>query len=368
MPESPERPTPDFDPRPPDQRRSADDGSESLRRTRRRSRRDQNTSPARHDSFFGRISGRSELERAKMKRFDPYSYESNSTQLNWLVLALAVWTVISLTLAWQDRSTAALLVDLRGQGLASVPPTGFSVEGILNFADGEGIACDLESDIVALTPECTRVIDAQQAYSEVKDRGAMLIVLLIIALLVSMFAFGSFTHRASRNLLPLKSKDQGFNQERGVFWFFIPGFNLFKPWQVYRELFRGSDPDVTTDDELAWKKKGRVPAVINVWAGIFVAVFIFNPRTIGWFWYSVRKTVDDVITAHQRLIIADVLLAILGVAAIIVVIELHRRQEARHALVGDITVTPPPPVDPLEEALKEGIRRKELENRKSRSR
>ena len=182
-----------------------------------------------------------------------------------------------------------------------------------------------------------------------------------------MFAFGSFTHRASRNLLTLKSNDQGFSPEKGVFWFFIPVFNLVKPWQVYRELFRGSDPAVTTDDELAWKKKGRVPAIVNVWTGIFVVVSFYNLLTIRRVWNSVRETVDDVVVAHQRLIIADILLAALGIAAIIVVIELHRRQEARHALVGNITVTPPRPVDPLEEALKEGIRRKELENRKSRS-
>jgi len=48
---------------------------------------------------------------------------------------------------------------------------------------------------------------------------------------------------------------------------------------------------------------------------------------------------------------------------LLVVIELHKRQESRHVKVGKIIVTPPPPVDPLEEALKEGIRRKELDNR-----
>ena len=57
------------------------------------------------------------------------------------------------------------------------------------------------------------------------------------------------------------------------------------------------------------------------------------------------------------------MLALLGVAALLVVIELHKRQESRHIKVCKITVTPPPPVDPLEEALKEGIRRKELDNR-----
>jgi hypothetical protein len=143
---------------------------------------------------------------------------------------------------------------------------------------------------------------------------------------------------------------------------------MVKPWQVYRELFRGSDPDNPIDDEPGWKKRGKIPAIVNVWAAIFVAVFIFNPRTIGWFWYSVRETIVDIMVAHQRLIIADVLLAVLGIAAIFVVIELHRRQEALHAKVGPITVNPPLPVDPLERALEEGIRRKDLENRKARTR
>jgi hypothetical protein len=195
----------------------------------------------------------------------------------------------------------------------------------------------------------------------------MLFVLLIAVLFVNMFVFGSFSHRASRNILTLKNEDQNFTPEKAVLWFFIPVLNMVKPWNVFRELFRGSDPNVTIDDQHAWKSKGRVPKIVHVWAAVFVGVFLFNPRTIGWFWYSVRVTMDDVITAHQRLIIADMLMAILGVTAIFVVLELHKRQEARHAKVGDITVTPPPPIDPLEEALKEGIRRKELENRRARS-
>ncbi len=367
MPESPEQSTPDFDPRPPGQRRTAGEGSDSSRRRKRRPRGDLNAAPARRDSFMGRISGRAELERAKVKRYDPYSYESNSTQIKWLVLALVVFVVIALAMAWQDRATASLLVDLRDRGLTSVPPAQFTVQGILDFALREGIACDAEEQIAELTSECVRLIDAQSDYADVKDTVSILFVLLLATLLANMFAFGSFTHRASRNLLTLKSMGQGFSPEKSVFWFFIPIFNLIKPWHVYRELFRGSDPAVTTEDQLAWKKDGRVPAIVNVWAGIFVAVSFFNSLTIGRVWNSVRETIDDVVTAHQRLIIADFLLVVLGIAAIIVAVELHRRQEARHAIIGDITITPPLPIDPLEEALKEGIRRKELENRKSRS-
>jgi hypothetical protein len=311
------------------------------------------------------------MDRAKAKRYEPYSYESNSTQIKWVVLALTVWVVVALVLAWQDRATASYLNDLQEQGMASVPPTQQStlrdVDKILEFAAVEGVACTNQEQIIALTPECSSLMDVQDKYTSVKDTGAMLFVLLVAVLLANMFAFGAFTHRSSRNLLTLKSDKQGFSPEKSVMWFFVPVLNLIKPWQVFRELFRGSDPDVTTSNQTEWKTKGKVPVIVHVWAAIFVGVFLFNPRTIGMYWYSVRETLADVVVAHQRLIIADLLMAVLGVAAIFVALELHKRQEARHAKVGDITVTPPPPVDPLEEALKEGIRRKDLENERARS-
>ncbi len=368
MPESGDKPKSSFDPRPPRERRGS--GEDPVKRGRRS--RDGLDGPiAGGGGIMSRITGRSEMDRAKAKRYEPYGYESNSTQVKWVVFALLVWVVVGLALAWQDRSTATYLSELRDQGVTNVPPTQQSsqrdVGEILTFAEAEGIACNTELDIISLTPECSRLLEIQDKYTSVKDTGSMLFVLLMAVFLVNTFAFGAYTHRASRNLLTLKSKGQGFSPEKTVLWFFIPVFNLVKPWQVFKELFRGSDPDVTTSDETAWRTKGKVPPIVHVWAAIFVAVALFNPRTIGWFWYSIRESIDDVVVAHQRLIIADLLLVVLGIAAIFVVIELHKRQEARHAKVGDITVTPPLPVDPLEEALKEGIRRKELENRRARS-
>ena len=359
-----------YDPRPPKDRRVVGDGAPDSAKSGRRTR-NSSKPVAGGGGLIGSITGRNEMDRAKAKRYEPYSYESNSTQIKWVVVALTAWVIVALVLAWQDRATASYLIDLQNQGMASVPPTQQStlrdVNKILEFAAREGVDCTSQPQIIAMSPECTRLMDVQDKYTSVKDTGAMLFALLIAILLANMFAFGAFTHRSSRNLLTLKSDKQGFSPEKSVMWFFVPVLNLVKPWQVFRELFRGSDPDVTTSSQTEWKTKGKVPVIVHVWAAIFVAVFVFNPRTIGMFWYSVRETLDDVVIAHQRLIVADLLLVVLGVAAILVALELHKRQELRHAKVGDITVTPPFPVDPLERALKEGIRRKDLENQKARS-
>ena len=352
-----------YDPRPPEDRdrARASDADRTLR-TGRRSRGTSETNTT-DGGIMRRLSGRSDLDRAKAMRYEPYSYESNSTQLRWVIISLAAWSVIAIWLAWLDFSTVSVLSDLRDQGFTSVPPSTLSPQSMIDFAAREGLNCIDTADVFLATYDCNRLFDAQYIYEVAKGKSSLAFVILMALLLVNMFAFGSFTHRASRNLLTLKSSGQGFTPEKAVMWFFIPIMNLFKPWQVFRELFKGSDPGVTTSDDLIWKTKGKVSNLVHFWAGIFVLVFIYNPISIGRIWHSVRLTFTDSVVAHQRLVIADLLLALLGIAALLVVIELHKRQESRHIKVGKITVTPPPPVDPLEEALKEGIRRKELDNR-----
>ncbi len=352
-----------YDPRPPEDRDLAGVGhTDSSSRTGRRSRgTPENT--ATDGGIMRRLSGRSDLDRAKAMRYEPYSYESNASQLRWVVLLLAAWSVVAIWLAWLDFATVSVLSDLQDQGFTSVPPATLSPQSLIDFAAQEGLNCTDTTDVFLATSECNRFFDARNIYETAKGQSSLAFVILMALLLVNMFAFGSFTHRASRNLLTLKSSEQGFTPEKAVMWFFIPIMNLIKPWQVFRELFRGSDPGVSTSDNLAWKTNGKVSKLVHLWAGIFVVVFIFNPVSIGRVWHSVRLTFTDSVVAHQRLVIADLLLALLGIAALLVVIELHKRQELRHIKIGNITVTPPPPVDPLEEALKEGIRRKELDNR-----
>jgi len=352
-----------YDPRPPEDRDQAGEGhTDSSSRTGRRSRGiSENT--ATDGGIMRRLSGRSDLDRAKAMRYEPYSYESNASQLRWVVLLLAAWSVVAIWLAWLDFATVSVLSDLQDQGFTSVPPATLSPQSLIDFAAKEGLNCTDTTDVFLATSECNRFFDARNIYESAKGQSALAFVILMALLLVNMFAFGSFTHRASRNLLTLKSSEQGFTPEKAVMWFFIPIMNLIKPWQVFKELFRGSDPGVTPSDNLAWKTKGKVSKLVHLWAGIFVVVFIYNPLSIGRVWHSVRITFTDSVIAHQRLVIADLLLALLGIAALLVVIELHKRQELRHIKIGNITVTPPPPVDPLEEALKEGIRRKELDNR-----
>ena len=353
-----------YDPRPPkDRTASGADASEKGRRYRDPVGGSFNGG----GGLMGRITGRAEADRAKARRYEPYHYESNGTQLRWTVLLLLLWTFVALWLAYADRVTASTLMDLKEQGYVSAPPTILSPNTMREFGEREGITCVDKDDRFIATPECVQLFAVQARYESDKSRGSYLFIALVVLLMVTAFAFGSVSHRASRNILATNNREQRFSPEKSVMWFFIPVMNLVKPWQVFKEMFRGSDPESSIDEQSSWKTKGSVPAIVHIWALIWIVVFAFNPITVGRIWNAVRKNMDDVILAHQRLVISDILLAVLGISAILVIVELHKRQEARHSKVGDILVTPPPPVDPLEEALKEGIRRKELETKQARS-
>ena len=132
-----------------------------------------------------------------------------------------------------------------------------------------------------------------------------------------------------------------------VFWFFIPGMNFFRPWQILKELFKGSDPSVEDN----WQYNGDVHFSVHVWAVFYLVACIFNPITVPRIWFSDRENIGDIISTYKILIISDIILFLLGILAIIVVFKLHKLQEKKRNIVGLVTVYPKKPLDPIEELL-----------------
>lgn len=302
-------------------------------------------------NIFRKISGREELDRAKAKRYDPYSYESNASTLKLLIIILSVWSIISICLAIQDYRISSMLNEWNKQGITTLPPSSFDPQALIDFAKNENLDCVNINSLLFELGDCHNVMDLHASFASAQDISFLLFTFLVISLLVSIFVFGAFTHRASRNLLTLRSERQRFSPEMAVTWFFIPIMNLFKPWQVYVELFKGSDPSIMAG-ESDWKSKGMVPKIVHIWELFFLLIFIFNPLTISRIWFSVRKTIEDISSAHNALVIADLMLAILGFLAMFLTAKLHIWQEKRKNLIGPISVTPPKPIDPISEILK----------------
>ena len=309
------------------------------------------------------------MEDALAKRYDPYTYESNNGTLKWLIAALAVWIIVALALAWSDQNTRSALIGIQGEGISHVPPSSFTLGGqteidaLLEFARVENLDCTTQEDFINLVNDCGRLLDIQQRYENPQNTSDLLFPLWIVSMIIVAFPFGTFTHRAGRNLLTLKSSGQRFRPDRAVLWFYIPIMNLIRPWQIYKELFKASDPDVSATDQTEWQRNGDSRPIVVIWSLLIFAVAILNRVTVSRIFARTREDIQDVIDAWRLLVIADLLLVAVGIAGIVIAIELNKRQDARSAKVGPVTVKPPRPEDPMKRALEEGLRRQDQERR-----
>gem|GEM_PF-463607 len=340
------------------------------------------------ETVWRRVTGRPQLEVAMRQRLQPYSYESNSGTLKWTVVGLVVWAVAAAALAWSDRDTVSTLIEFESQGIRSIPPTSILPEELFKFASLEGIDCANQQDLAAPTPGCDRVLDIRLRFTQAQDRSDLIYVSLVVLLVVIAFPWGTLVHRAGRNLLTLKSNDQRVKPDSLVLWsvLSVAAFVVFAPFGPFVvvggcvailvlalkvlpgliELSKGSDPAVRTDDGLAWKRDGTVSPSVYLWLVTVALAFILNPMSTLRFWSVAREDLSDLIVAVERLVWADLVLVLPAFTGIYMLLDLHRRQQARHARVGPLVVTPPKPVDPIEEELNKNIRVREQKDRNRR--
>ena len=247
--------------------------------------------------------------------------------------------------------------------------------GLLEFARQSGLDCpDVDAVVATISgegathPGCERAFTYAEDFQASQDRSRLIWLFVIFIVIFVAFPYLSLIHRASRNLLPLKSEGQKHTPEWGVLHHFIPILNLFRPGTVLLELYKGSDPEVSNDDVSAWKRSGKVRAIVYLWWLLWIAGWFFNPIIVPR--YVNPQTLPEVVNANDLLILSDVLLISLGVVAVLMLRQLHVWQEMRFEKIGLITVTPPPPVDPLAEALKkqEEKQREKDEKEKKRGR
>ena len=310
-------------------------------------------------SAWRKVSGRDDLEQAMKARFDPYSYESNWKTLRWLFGLLGVWIVLSIALAFNDNSTANYLNKLSGMGLTNTPPGDIYPATIVEYSKLEGFNCTSEEDVIAFTVPCQRVVDIQQDFNSLRDRGNLMFAGLMVLLIIIAFPFSTIIHRASRNLPTLKSTGQKHSPDSAVIWFFVPIVNIIKPARAIFEVFRASDPTTSVNETEDWKRTGNIPPIAYVWALAWGVAFMFNPVFVQriyvrlFFGYE-TDTIGGAISTLQTTVWSDVLLAIVGLFAILMTGALHLRQEARHEKAGDFVYTPPPPeLNLLEQAREE---------------
>jgi len=93
--------------------------------------------------------------------------------------------------------------------------------------------------------------------------GALGIGLLVL--------FCMFVFRANKNVRALHVIEPQFTPGRAVSAFFIPIWNLYKPYQAMREIWHGSNPD---PDAVVVASSLRGPPLLKWWWGLYLASFL----------------------------------------------------------------------------------------------
>ena len=300
-----------------------------------------NFSEQKKHSLYDRLTGKSELDKIREKKLDSYSFESNNFQVLLLVVTLVFYTFLSLFLLLQDNRIITHLEDLQKQGIKTSPPSRFFIDDLLAFAEKEEIECVNESEILLLKSDCPIVVDIHSNYASVKNSSFLITGLLIFSSLISIFIFCSFIHRASRNLLTLKFEKQKLNPDQSVFWLLIPVINLWRSFQVFQQLYFGSNPKKNNNILIKIIMTRYVSYSLIIFSVLALFAFtVFNRRTIDFFWSRPNEYLNNLIDFYNILYLSDIVLILLGILSIINILVINKFQNLRHKEVGMIIVDP----------------------------
>jgi hypothetical protein len=148
-------------------------------------------------------------------------------------------------------------------------------------------------------------------------------------LAVTAAVFLTWLHRVRVNVRALGARRLAYRREWTFMGFLIPVLNLFRPYQVVKEIWQASDP--STGDPMAWKVVAA-PFRIAIWWGLFVAYFLLEGLAATMVETSVSAQVIRL--GHAAGMVADLCAALSASVAYFVVVRITEAQEAKRRAFG----------------------------------
>ena len=164
---------------------------------------------------------------------------------------------------------------------------------------------------------------AQQVL-EANDTVVRLTALAQFACLIATAVlFACWFYRSHKNLQLWRTRDLLYTPGWAAGAFFVPILNLFRPYQIAQEIWKGSDPAILLEDRSGWR---RAPGsnLLGVWWASWIIAGVLD-RT-GFAAARDDKTVASLQTATVVAIIADLAAVVAGLLAMTVVWQIHARQ------------------------------------------
>ncbi|MEP7341060.1 MAG: DUF4328 domain-containing protein [Acidobacteriota bacterium] len=205
---------------------------------------------------------------------------------------------------------------------------------------GAGIALDLVAMVfgyseVALLSRMAlgeTVTEAETTTND--DRQGLMSILQLLSYVATAVFFLIWIHRAYRNLPSLGVRRRQYSTGWAVGGFFVPFLNLVRPYEIVKEIWKGSNPDSAVPDD----PSAQVPfttgqyasksPLIGVWWGLWIlsnmvsnAIFRFSSKA---------NTAEELLTWSWVSLGSNLLWVAAGVLAILVVKGIDAMQEEKH--------------------------------------
>jgi len=158
-------------------------------------------------------------------------------------------------------------------------------------------------------------------------REGIIGVVLLGVSIGAMIFFLMWFHRAHRNLRSLGVTDLRFSSGWAIGWWFIPIFSLFRPYQVMKEIWQGSNPaTMPGETENPWPRPSL--ALIGWWWALFLIMGFAGQ--ISFRLAANAKSIEELVAASW-VDIGDCLITVLAaLLAILVVRRVTANQDERH--------------------------------------
>jgi hypothetical protein len=171
------------------------------------------------------------------------------------------------------------------------------------------------------------------------DRAAHLFIAEVVLLsqgtmlVLTAIAFMTWLYRSRANLRAFGTRHLRYSRNWAIFGFLIPVFNLFRPYQVTREVWQASDPSTT--DPFDWQEIAT-PGLIRAWWGTFIAFSMLKVLAV---WMMASSAYDPLRLQLAQVVdlTADFMAAISVTLVYFVVDHITEAQETKWSRLG-----PPP--------------------------
>jgi Domain of unknown function (DUF4328) len=188
-------------------------------------------------------------------------------------------------------------------------------------------------DQLRLSREAEKFLDGEISEDKFRDAvqvnfssifGLMIVPIAVLTMI--------WMYRMASNLRKLGRQGQTWAPGWGIASWFVPPCVVYAvPWLMFKELWRGSDPELGAGGDTSWKR-GPVPPLVTVWwvlyglvplLGFFSAAGVAGQLRAGMTMRTLAERFQDFGTVN-------VIFTVVGIGTTLVYLKLVRDLAARH--------------------------------------